>query len=346
MDFNHVKQIEHWKDRLSFFSDERFLDALAYRRGRGRNDYSVGLLWDSVFASIACRLPSMEEMRRTMARFPGVFPRVPSSYALSRFLAFLSSCTDEIETLFFRKCCSFPVFFGRTVAISLKDQIHYLWEPQLGIPLLFRPQIKGESSAEAVIFFLQRLKEIDSSLTRKIRYLLGGSLYEDAIQPAWEQFSIRAIIPAKEQKKTLNTYRGALYDEKGVVYCQPEDGKRTMIFAGLEGKRNALKYRCMARHYGTDCCRMGSCSLESGIRIPIALDSRIFTPLPRESYRWNRLYSLYKNADSVWEKCQAFFSPGCNDQKKLLCCRVAAFLLSPSPSSPNVVLDKMPYFKM
>jgi hypothetical protein len=48
-----------------------------------------------------------------------------------------------------------------------------------------------------------------------------------------------------------------------------------MAFAGFERDRETLKYRCTVR---------------SGVRIPLKVDRRIFTPVARSSYRWQRLY--------------------------------------------------------
>ncbi|MDQ0285821.1 hypothetical protein J2Z49_000926 [Desulfofundulus luciae] len=51
-----------------------------------------------------------------------------------------------------------------------------------------------------------------------------------------------------------------------------------------------MKYRCPARHYGVKCRGMEQCSARGGVRIPLAEDRRVFTPLARSSYKWKTTY--------------------------------------------------------
>ena len=64
-----------------------------------------------------------------------------------------------------------------------------------------------------------------------------------------------------------------------------------MAYAGLEKKRGSLKYRCPARHYGIKCKGKENCPIKSSIRVYMSEDTRLFTSLPRSSYRWEKLYN-------------------------------------------------------
>jgi hypothetical protein len=317
------------KSSLSNLSDQIFLDALSAHRGRGRNDYPIELLWKGVMASLACKVSSVEEMRRKMKEWPEIFSKVPSSFAFSRFFSFLSRFSSEIEALHFRKMDQLPPDFGSVLAIAKFGRIHFLWEPQFGLPLLFQMHQIEDSPAKIAEQLIERFRSLNAKLASRCKYLLGNISYEGLIRLAWERFKIRAVIPIRDsEKKGLQPYRDAYYDEQGMVYCYMDGQHRAMIYAGFEKSRNALKYRCMARHYGIHCEKLASCPLRSGIRIPISLNERIFTPLPRTSYRWGQIFSLYETLDSMVNMLRSYQRIANNEEKKLLCCRVVALLLA------------------
>jgi len=321
-----VEQEAFIKNALPFLSDRLFLEALSAHRGRGRNDYPIDLLWNGALACLACKVSSVEEMRRKMELWPDIFSKIPSSFAFSRFFTFLCRFSSEIESLLFRKMDRLPSEFGKVLAIASFDRIHFLWEPRFGLPLLFQIQQENDNPSAIAERLLERYWNLNALFATRCKYLLGNTSYNGLIKAAWRRFKIRAIIPLQDvEKKGLQPYRDAFYDEQGMVYCQTNG--RAMIYAGFEKKRNALKYRCTARHYGIHCERLSSCPLRSGIRIPISLDERIFSPLPRTSYRWKQIFSLYRTLDSMTDTLRSYLMIANNDEKKLLCCRIVSLLL-------------------
>jgi len=58
-----------------------------------------------------------------------------------------------------------------------------------------------------------------------------------------------------------------------------------MAYGGFEKEREALKYRCPARHYGIECKGKSRCPVGQAVRIGRGENPRIFTPLARSSYR-------------------------------------------------------------
>ncbi|MBF8263951.1 MAG: transposase, family [Parachlamydiales bacterium] len=312
----------------SAFSDEIFINTLEDRRGRGRNDYTIELLWKALLSGVAGQVSSVEQMRRKMKEQPDLFTKIPSAFSFSRFFTFLCGFSTDIEALFFRKAHDLAPEFGCVIAVSQFDQIHFLWESESGLPLCFQMALPHETNTQVAEKLIDRLRSLSPVFSSRIKYLLGSSSYEGLIKTAWDRYKMRAIIPlSSSQISPLHPHRDALYDEQGMVYCQAAGGMRAMVFAGFEEKRNALKYRCMARHYGTECKKMATCPLRSGLRIPISLDERIFTPLPRTSYRWGQIYSLYRSQESVIAEVRSHLQLANNDMKKILFCRVASVLL-------------------
>ena len=51
----------------------------------------------------------------------------------------------------------------------------------------------------------------------------------------------------------------------------------------------APEFRCPARHYRIACRGQGRCEVRGAVRVPLATDRRLFTPLARPSYAWQRL---------------------------------------------------------
>ncbi len=86
-----------------------------------------------------------------------------------------------------------------------------------------------------------------------------------------------------------------VYDYQGTVYCHcPVSNERyEMAFCGFEKDRKALKYKCPAAAYAIECKGYAQCSQETKgktVRIPLDTDRRIFVPIARSSYKWQRRY--------------------------------------------------------
>lgn len=69
-----------------------------------------------------------------------------------------------------------------------------------------------------------------------------------------------------------------------------------MTFMGFEKDRMTLKYRCPAAAFGIECAGRSICGggkygdFGRVVRIPLDKDRRIFTPISRSSYTWDREY--------------------------------------------------------
>lgn len=67
-----------------------------------------------------------------------------------------------------------------------------------------------------------------------------------------------------------------------------------MAFCGFKKDRIALKYRCPFVAYGIECKCFAECSEGTKgkiVRIPLETDRRIFVPIARSSYKWQRIYN-------------------------------------------------------
>ena len=93
------------KQLLDILPDEALTSSLKEARGKGRDDYPVGVLWGVLVLSVALRHPTIEhclaELRRneSLRKLIGIESEehVPSKWNLSRFLERLNRLDDPTE---------------------------------------------------------------------------------------------------------------------------------------------------------------------------------------------------------------------------------------------------------
>ena len=138
-------------------------------------------------------------------------------------------------------------------------------------------------------------------MTERCESLAADRGYDDVklIGELWEGWEALPIIDIRncwrdgESTKVAAGRENIVYDYRGTVSCVcPASGtQQQMAYAGLERERGTLKYRCPAEHYGSECAGRELCPIGKAVRIPMEQEPRVFTPLPRHSYKWERLYS-------------------------------------------------------
>jgi hypothetical protein len=121
----------------------------------------------------------------------------------------------------------------------------------------------------------------------------------------WRKQDIKAVIDTrhltKEKLKPVEGHDHVFYDQDGKVYCSSilTRQKRQMFCAGFEKDRESLKFRCPARHCGTECECMRQCPIASQIRIKLESDPRVFMAVSKDSYKWQRLYKKRTSVERV-----------------------------------------------
>jgi hypothetical protein len=81
-----------------------------------------------------------------------------------------------------------------------------------------------------------------------------------------------------------------------------------MSYGGFEKDRMALKYICPVKAYGVTCSGSDECAhaLKSE-RISLEIDRRIFTPVARSSYAWEREYKKRTAVERVNSRLDVSF---------------------------------------
>lgn len=106
-----------------------------------------------------------------------------------------------------------------------------------------------------------------------------------------------------------------VHDEAGTVFCYDMVSnppvRHTMSCIGYEKDREAIKYRCPARHEGWQCpsderCNTGKAQGLSA-RVPCTLDLRRFPPIPRATKQFERLYKGRTASERVNARLKIFW---------------------------------------
>jgi len=200
-------------------------------------------------------------------------------------------------------------------------QLHLIVDSTHELPVAFEVKPANANETKRLVPMVKQL-EIDHPEIVKHCYDLTadkGLDCGDTNKILWESHQIRPIIDTRKMWKDEKQEQGydpsekitrsinpeetgnVVYSERGGVYCVcPETGEKYhMQYKGFEADRGTLRYRCPAAAYGLNCQGRSACeraalgrSSDFGrmVRIKLELDRRIFTPIPRDTPQWIRLY--------------------------------------------------------
>lgn len=92
---------------IEYMPDEELMQILEKERGKGRDDFPVRAIWNSVLAGVVFQHPSIESLRRELSRngqlrFMCGFRNgnIPKAYIYSRFLNKLIKKEEVIDGMF------------------------------------------------------------------------------------------------------------------------------------------------------------------------------------------------------------------------------------------------------
>jgi len=261
---------------LMSLDDNRWIQRLQINRGKGRNDYPIQTLWHQLLKALAYKMPALSDLASLEAFSP-------SASAFSRFIGVIEKELEVLDEMILSLADISPCIALGSLE-SKEERISFLVDTQTALPFLWYSGPLEESSHE------QALKLLKKNPFQHSQYLLASSEYERLAPEIWRKFKIKPIIPRHSYSLDKKAYRNITYDDYGQVYCDAA----TMVYAGFEESRKTLKFRCAAEHYGYRCASYDHCTLRTGMRIPLETDPETFTPLPRFSYRWERLYAFYE----------------------------------------------------
>ncbi len=350
---------------LKHLPDDELMRALEKERGRGRDDYPVRAVWNSILAAVVYEHASIESLRRELSRNAQLRQvcgfdvtkgekAVPPSSAYTRFLKNLFAHAGMIEGMFdgrVEELMRELPDFGRVLAADGKAirthgrpagkdhakrtpdgrrdteadfgfktyrgkrkdgspyeevtkwfgyKLHLVVDARYELPVSYEVTRASASDLTEGKARVKALAARHPELMKRCEALCADAGFDDGkwIRELWDERGIKPVIAIRdawqdgEETKLVTGTRGVVYDYAGTVYCHcPKTGdRRAMAYGGFEKGRRALKYRCPAAHYGLTCAGRERCAVRGAVRIPLAEDRRVFTPLARSSYAWKSVY--------------------------------------------------------
>ena len=105
-EIEELGDLERLRLVLEYMPDEKLMRQLEKERYKGRDDYPLRAMWNSVLAGIVFQHETIEKLRRELARngqlreMCGFFNQVPPAWVYSRFLKKLLKYTIEVDEIF------------------------------------------------------------------------------------------------------------------------------------------------------------------------------------------------------------------------------------------------------
>ena len=376
-------ELERLRLVLDHLPDEQLMKSLERDRGRGRDDYPVRAVWNSILAGVVYQHSSIESLRRELLRNAQLRQlcgfdvllgarAAPPAWVYTRFLRKLLRRLDQLEAMFRRTVLDLQrqlPDFGEVLALDGKavrshargrkrDEkrprrpdgrrdtdadwgvktyagqredgtpwqklvswfgycLHLVVDAKYELPVDFMVTRASASEVKIAHRLVDRMVAERPEALARCEHFLADKGYDDIklLDKLWTGHGIKPVIDIRdcwkdgEETRLVRGQNNVAYDYKGGVYCYcPRSGeRRELAFGGFEEKRQALKYRCPARHYGLLCRGQEECRASSGVRIPLAEDSRVFVPVARSSYTWKRLYARRTAAERVNSRLDCSF---------------------------------------
>ena len=202
-------------------------------------------------------------------------------------------------------------------------QLHLIVDARHELPMAFEVLPASASEVTRIVPMVETLEATHPELVARCQTLAAdrGLDSGEVNQALWQEHGIKPVIdtrklwkdekqepgfdPSREITRALDPRRAdtVVHTERGEVRCVcPATGtQRVMAFWGLESDRGTLRYRCPAAAakgvvcVGRSGCERAACGRETAfgrvVRVRLGSDWRIFTPIPRDSPSWVRLYA-------------------------------------------------------
>ena len=366
---------------LEALPDEALMQRLERHRGRGRDDYPLRAVWNSVLAGIVFQHGSVEQLRRELSRNGQLRwlcgfdlaqgqDAVPPGYVYTRFFRLLYAHADGVEAMFdelVEQLRQLLPDFGRHLAMDGKAlrtaarrrrglaglprdgrrdvdadtgkktyrgrradgscwqrvvawfgyKLHLIVDAVYELPVGFEVTPASASEIPVGRELVQDLACRHEGLVEEAETLAADKGLDDTklICQLWDDHGIKPVIDIRDMWKDgeltrrVSKLSNVVYDYRGTVSCHcPLSGaRREMAYGGFEADRQALKYRCPAVHYGVECKGRRRCPIRRAVRIPLAENRRVFTPLARSSYAWKRAYKRRTSAERVNSRLDVSF---------------------------------------
>ena len=196
-------------------------------------------------------------------------------------------------------------------------KLHLVVDATYELPMSFKVTKASASDITEGHALLTQIEQEQPEILKIAETLAGDKGYDDTkfIEKCWDKHQIKPVIDIRnmwkdgEETHLLTGKDNVVYNYKGNVYCYcpKTETRREMASGGFEKDRNTLKKLCPAEHYGIECIGRAQCPVTQGIRISLSEDRRIFTPIDRASYKWEKEYNKRTTVERVNSRIDVSF---------------------------------------
>lgn len=205
-------------------------------------------------------------------------------------------------------------------------KLHLVVDAVYDLPVAYEVRKASESEFSVIPEQIEKLAERHPEMLGVCEAFLYDKGGDDTkiITSLWDDHGIKPVIAIRncwrdgETTRLVDGTRNVVYDYEGKVYCLcprtlkarksgEADKQREMAYGGFEADRGTLRYRCPARQYGYECGGAADCQAQTGVRIKMELDRRVFTPMARSSYAWERTYKKRNAVERVNSRLDVSF---------------------------------------
>jgi hypothetical protein len=188
-------------------------------------------------------------------------------------------------------------------------KLHLIVDANYELPVSYSITKASVSDIKEAHHMIETLEEERPGILERCETMEADRGYDDTklIKKLWDEHKIKPVIDIRnmwkdpDETRLLEGYENVVYNYKGNVYCHClETGeKREMVPGGFEKDRDSLKKLCSSKQYGLECRCKDKCPVKQGIRIDLETERRIFTPIDRASYKWERYYDKRTSVERV-----------------------------------------------
>ena len=270
---------KYFEFALKQMPSQELLKALELHRGKGRNDYPVRILWSQLLSKLILGKQSLS---------------VPN-YALSRFLSKLLLHQDQLSNMIEKQVQALHKKIPLFGSVLVVQNLEYMQFCGVTDALTALPILRGgvqTNSFHSIYRLLEKIQTLLPNSLYRERCLIADQTYDDSgfCATLWDRYRIKPIIALSQDASfSIRLKQNAFFNANGELIC---GFNQPMAYAGFEAKRNSLQFRCFSKHYGISCEFAEKCRTKKKIRIPLELDRRLITPIPRSIYKWRQLYEL------------------------------------------------------
>lgn len=196
-------------------------------------------------------------------------------------------------------------------------KLHLVVDANYELPVGYKLTKASASDVTTGHKLIDKLGEKHPDIIESCETMMADRGYDDEklIKKLYDCHGIKPVIDIRNMWKEpdstqlLKGYNNIVYDYKGAVYCycMETETRREMACGGYEKDRNKLKKVCPVKQYGIKCKSYGKCPVKHAIRIPLETDRRIFTPIDRASYKWERYYDKRTAVERVNSRLDVSF---------------------------------------